>query len=298
MSFPFDIPEIFSAESEVISVSRQYEGTHFHNHGRTAFVLAEGKKLWLLYSPYNYPADLFQRIQHTSPMEFYENVVPSLDPPPIQVIQNPGDLLYFPDNYLHFTLNLEFSIGFAKQAQTLRSNPPIGTPFWCMPSMITPDWKELIKVFTMCDEIYPFYPQYYYDYVIAMRRFGKKKKAKKMLQKFSKHMFESFKSEKCHNCHVSMLMISDCWYALKENKKALKWAKRAQTMKPEDIFTFARVVKTEVGHWGEVKDKIKLAGLVQKYPEHEELVHLMKFLERHGVDLTPKNRIVISFLLL
>ena len=81
-------------------------GVAFHMHGPGFSEVLHGRKLWLLYPPDTYP-------KHFSPdmstcewyTRYYAEVVE--DPHLHECSIGPGEILYFPDRWVHATLNLD-----------------------------------------------------------------------------------------------------------------------------------------------------------------------------------------------
>lgn len=81
-------------------------GVAFHMHGPGFSEVLHGRKLWLLYPPDTYP-------RHFSPLlstcEWYarHHSEAADDPNLFECSIGPGEVLYFPDRWVHATLNLD-----------------------------------------------------------------------------------------------------------------------------------------------------------------------------------------------
>jgi len=79
-------------------------GVPFHFHGPGFLQVLHGRKEWYLYPPDSHP--LFHPNEST--YFWYSNVLPTLkEAPTHRCILEPGDVIYFPDRWLHATLNLD-----------------------------------------------------------------------------------------------------------------------------------------------------------------------------------------------
>ena len=107
-------------------------GAHVHAHGAAWNVLVHGRKRWFLFPPHTPP--LFAAVlraggllepQFGRPaLEWFRTEYPILRSSPIaplEVIQEPGDIVWVPERWGHAVLNLEPSVGFAMEIGFSRS---------------------------------------------------------------------------------------------------------------------------------------------------------------------------------
>ena len=87
-------------------VGGRWSGVPMHLHGGGWSHVIHGRKLWWLYPRGVEPR--FSELQTS--LQYATHVLPKLSPdkrPPHACVIGPGELLYFPDRWMHGTLNLD-----------------------------------------------------------------------------------------------------------------------------------------------------------------------------------------------
>lgn len=83
-------------------------GVSFHTHGSGFGEVIHGRKRWILYPPASAAPPGFDKDRSTA--EWVDSVLPALpavDRPAFDCVLSPGELLYFPPQWWHATLNLD-----------------------------------------------------------------------------------------------------------------------------------------------------------------------------------------------
>eukprot|EP00903_Cladosiphon_okamuranus_P006388 g6253.t1 len=108
----------------MLSLGASGAGLPFHSHGETWLGVAYGAKRWAIYPPTESRPYEAEKQSGWHPlmgsMEWFKEVAPLLkktgESPPMECMQNAGDLIYVPANWKHMTLNIGESIGVGGQA--------------------------------------------------------------------------------------------------------------------------------------------------------------------------------------
>eukprot|EP01035_Chromulina_nebulosa_P020154 gene20154-26167_t len=85
---------IYSSCAVTFGLGDQLSGISFHFHSKGYSEVILGKKLWLLY-----PEQVKQPIGHHPNISMAQCLH--------HCVIEPGDILYFPDNWMHATVNLD-----------------------------------------------------------------------------------------------------------------------------------------------------------------------------------------------
>lgn len=142
----FDIPDVFKSWDSfdledqgemwhILSIGPSRKGLPFHNHGKSWIGIAYGAKLWFLY-PFGYSPPI-SSTTIGSAYEWYKDVFPSLKkfkiPPkgdreqteddehshnhfqPLTCVQEAGDIIFIPSQWLHMTMNIGETIAVGGQ---------------------------------------------------------------------------------------------------------------------------------------------------------------------------------------
>ncbi|CAM9697162.1 unnamed protein product [Ascophyllum nodosum] len=108
----------------ILSLGASGAGLPFHNHGETWLGVVYGSKRWALYPPSVSRPYAAEAKAEWHPLEgsleWLTEVLPALksagEVPPLECMQNAGDLIYVPSNWRHMTLNIGETIGVGGQA--------------------------------------------------------------------------------------------------------------------------------------------------------------------------------------
>ncbi|KAL7581201.1 hypothetical protein ACA910_005986 [Epithemia clementina (nom. ined.)] len=104
----YELPPCQTCREDLCALSfgigNRGSGVQWHVHGPGFSEALHGRKHWLLYPPEQKP-EKFHKDQ--SSRQWMEFVYPQVDPKPFECTLNPGDLIYFPDEWWHATINLD-----------------------------------------------------------------------------------------------------------------------------------------------------------------------------------------------
>jgi len=111
----------------IVSVGKDGSGLPFHEHAQTWSDLAIGRKRWALYHATQHPLPK----QGFSPMETqvqwllganYTDLTEAERP--LECIQEPGDVVYLPDGWLHATVSIGPTVAFTRNSYDSTVLPP------------------------------------------------------------------------------------------------------------------------------------------------------------------------------
>lgn len=100
-------PICINKGTTTIGIGGEQSGVGFHIHGAAFSEMIIGHKRWLIY-PLHLQPDM-SKIANMSMSEWYESIFPTLEHREEiwDCVIGPGELLYFPTNYYHATLNMD-----------------------------------------------------------------------------------------------------------------------------------------------------------------------------------------------
>jgi len=117
--------ELAQMDELTLSLAPSGVGFPLHTHGRSWIGLVAGQKLWAFYKPGQLPAEA-EAMSVLHPLRWLESAdgLSSIPPDrrPIFCLQKPGDLLFVPDYYYHWTLNLGEAVGFGAQRNDISAS--------------------------------------------------------------------------------------------------------------------------------------------------------------------------------
>ena len=95
-------------ERSLFYIGGELSGAYFHHHGAAVNVLFKGKKKWYLLPP-----KMFYGPTSMNLVTWMHGIKPFLKYPPLEVLQEEGDLVFVPTAWSHATMNLEETLGVA-----------------------------------------------------------------------------------------------------------------------------------------------------------------------------------------
>ena len=118
---PFERPEFTRSRPQREANALFYHGvagtgTFCHQHSSAYNAMLWGRKRWFLFPPSAHVGAAEPPfVQHapTDMATWLNTTLPSLPTKPAQCVQEPGELLWLPDGFLHCVLNLRESVGVA-----------------------------------------------------------------------------------------------------------------------------------------------------------------------------------------